>query len=801
MGYELIITEKPNAAKKLAEALADGKPIKEAFQGVPYYKVTHGKQDIVVGSAVGHLFGLAEKEKKGFRYPTFDIEWVPVSEVSKGAEFSKKYADALAKLAKNAESYTVACDYDIEGEVIGLNIIRYICHRNDARRMKFSTLTKDDLIESYKRISAHLDWGQAEAGETRHYLDYYYGINISRALTSAIKAAGMFKILSTGRVQGPALKIVVDREKEIKAFKPVPFWEIELTGEVSSNPKDSRDARKSSISDTKKEPITAWHKTEKFWEKNQAETVMKHVHDAKEGMVISAERRTFKQNPPNPFDLTTLQTEAYRCFGISPKATLAIAQELYTEGCISYPRTSSQQLPPAIGFKKIIEHLARQKQYAPLCQQLLSQAKLQPYNGKKTDPAHPAIYPTGIVPKTLEDREAKIYDLVAKRFLATFGEPAVRETMSVVIEVNKEPFLATGTRTMEPHWHKLYEPYVRLEELELPDVREHDRIAVKKITMHDRETQPPKRYTPSSIIRELEKRNLGTKATRAEIVDTLFKRNYVTGEPITATDFGIRVIEILEKYVPKIVDEELTRHFELDMESIRERAKKKEQVLGEAKHILLDILGDFKKKEKVVGEELRSTFTETRAALTTIGPCPVCKKGDIVLRKGKFGRFAACNKYPECKTTFKLPASGLIEVSKDACQRCTYPMILMIRKAKRPQQVCINPDCPAKVIPFEAGRKCPKCNEGELVLRKSVYGQFAACNRFPKCRYIERAKKDESVVAPLKKTKPGEAPETAVPVAKKAKSKRSSKEKPAGADAAAAVPKSAKPKRAKKAQP
>ena len=738
MGYELIITEKPNAAKKLAEALADGRPIKENFKGVPFYKITRGKQDIVVGCAVGHLFGLAEKEKKGFRYPVFDIEWVPVSDISKDASFSQKYADTLKKISKGADSYTVACDYDVEGEVIGLNVIRYICHRNDARRMKFSTLTKDELIEAYEKASPHLDWGQAEAGETRHYLDYYYGINISRALTTAIKAAGMFKIMSTGRVQGPALKIIVDREKEIKAFKPVPYWEIELNGTA------------------KTEPITAWHKEGKFWKKPEAEAIMKKVHNAKEGIVASVERRTFKQNAPFPFDLTTLQTEAYKCLGISPKATLAIAQDLYTEGCISYPRTSSQQLPPAIGYKKIMEHLAKQAMYAPLCKQLLAGNKLFPHNGTKTDPAHPAIYPTGILPGKLEDREFKVYDLIVKRFLSTFGEAAVRETMNILIDVNKELFTAQGTRTVEKNWHVLYEPYVKLEETELPDVKQNDKIHIKKIQMHDRETQPPKRYNPSSIIRELEKRNLGTKSTRAEIIDTLFRRNYVLGEPITATDFGIRVIEVLEKYAPKIIDEELTRHFELDMEAIRERQKKQEQVLSEAKHVLLEILGDFKKKEKQIGEELRTTFTETRAAMTTIGPCPVCKKGEIVLRKGKFGRFAACNKYPDCKTTFKLPVSGLVLVSKDVCQHCGYPMVIMIRKAKRPQTVCINPDCPAKKIPFEAGTKCPKCNEGELVLRKSVYGQFIACNKFPKCRYIVKKKKDEGLI-PIKDLKPGKA--------------------------------------------
>ncbi len=765
MTYELIITEKPNAAKKLAEALADGKPIKEAYKKAPFYKITRGKQDIIVGCAVGHLFGLAEKEKKGFKYPVFDIEWVPISDISKTAAFSKVYAEALQKLAKNANKYTVACDYDVEGEVIGLNIIRHICHRNDARRMKFSTLTKEDLIEAYDNAASHLDWGQAEAGETRHYLDYYYGINISRALTTAIKTAGMFKIVSTGRVQGPALKIIVDREKEIKAFKPVPFWEIELNG------------------GTKKESLTAWHKNDKFWEKKQASAVMKNIDGAKQGTVTTVDRRTFRQNPPNPFDLTTLQTESYRCFGISPKATLGIAQDLYTAGVISYPRTSSQQLPPAIGFKKIIDKLSKQKQYAPLCVSVLK-TKLIPNNGKKTDPAHPSIYPTGNVPKKMEDdRPRKVYDLIVKRFFSTFGTPAVRETMTVNMDVNKEPFVASGTRTVEKNWHEFYAPYVKLEELQLPNLKEKDSISIKKITMHDRETSPPKRYTPSSIIRELEKRNLGTKATRAEIVDTLFKRNYVTGEPITATDFGIRVIEILEKHIPKIIDEELTKHFELDMESIRERSKKKEKVLEEARTVLKEILSDFKKKEKTVGEELRKTFTETRAHMTTLGACLVCKKGDIILRKGKFGRFAACNKYPDCKTTFKLPATGMVEVTKESCEHCNYPIITMIKKAKRPQKVCINPDCPNKKIDFEEGRKCPKCKEGDLVLRKSVYGHFVACGRFPKCFFTEKKKKEDDKDTPKKadakiEKKVAKPIKTKVVKPKKAKKKVKKSDKP-----------------------
>ena len=179
MSYTLIITEKPNASKKIAEALADKKPKKEVYQKkVPYYTLEHDGKKIVIASAVGHIFGLDEKEKsKGFKYPVFDIEWKPSYEISKGADFTKKYAMALKKLTKDADEFIIATDYDVEGEVIGLNVLRYICKQKDAKRMKFSTLTKGDLQKSYDNALPTIDWGQALAGETRHKLDWFYGIN------------------------------------------------------------------------------------------------------------------------------------------------------------------------------------------------------------------------------------------------------------------------------------------------------------------------------------------------------------------------------------------------------------------------------------------------------------------------------------------------------------------------------------------------------------------------------------------------------------------------------------------------
>ena len=213
--YTLILCEKPQAAEKIANAL--GKPKKLYENKVSYYELERENKKIIVAAAVGHLFTITQKEKQS-GYPIFNIGWQPNYKVKK-ADFTKKYYSLLASLSKNAETFIVATDYDIEGEVIGLNIIRFICKQKDANRMKFSSLTKEELENAYKNTSKTLNWGQAIAGETRHYLDWMYGINLSRALMTAIKKAGSFRIMSIGRVQGPALKLIVEREIAIQKFK------------------------------------------------------------------------------------------------------------------------------------------------------------------------------------------------------------------------------------------------------------------------------------------------------------------------------------------------------------------------------------------------------------------------------------------------------------------------------------------------------------------------------------------------------------------------------------------------------
>jgi len=673
MSYELIICEKPQAAQKIAEALAEKTPKKHSENKVPYYEITRGGKQIMVAATVGHLYGLAEKEKGKWTYPVYDIEWKPSSEITKG-HFSQKYLNVLKKLGKGAKEYTVASDYDVEGEVIGLNIIRFACKQKDANRMKFSTLTKKDIIEAYENKSKHLDWGQAKAGETRHILDWYWGINLSRALTLAVKKAkGGFKLLTAGRVQGPALKLVVDKEREIFKFKSVPYWQIK------------------GLANKNKTKIETWHKEDKFWDKDKVDNVYNKVKGEKEGYVSEIDKKSSKQSPPVPFDLTTLQTEAHKTMGISPKDTQAIAQNLYTHGFISYPRTSSQKLPEKIGYKNIIKDLGKQSKYKELSSTLLSMKILKPNEGKKEDDAHPSIFPTGAQITGLNPREEKVYDLIVRRFFSVFGESAIRETMKIILDVNKELFIIEGTRTKEKGWHIFYEPYLRLEEVELPPFEKKEKVKLEKIELLSKETQPPKRFTESSIIRALEKENLGTKSTRSSIVDTLVQRGYMKGKSLEATPIGIKTIETLEKYSPKIIDEELTRGFEDEMEKIRKGEHKEEKVLEKAKETLNSLLEDFKKHEDKIGKDLGDAEKESYVVANLVGKC-ICG-GDLMIRKSKFGRFVGCIKYPECKITFSLPPKGVIKPSEEICSECNHPLVWSKPFKQKEKKVCINSKC------------------------------------------------------------------------------------------------------------
>ncbi len=660
---ELIITEKPQAAMKIAYALSESAPSSKRYGKVSYYECKKGDKIIYVGCAVGHLYSLFQKER-GF--PVFELEWKP-SYTKKGSEYTKQYLDTLVQLSKKASKFIIATDYDIEGEVIGLNVMRFASGQKDASRMKFSTLTKPDIVSAYENQMSHIDWGLAYAGETRHYLDWLYGINLSRALMNAIKSAGSFAILSIGRVQGPALQLIVKKEREIMKFKSMPYWQVSLMVKNSHEllvkyPKDILDSKEL-----------------EFFKKLKGKK-----GDAK------TETKEEKLPPQAPFDLTTLQLEAYKFHGITPAQLLQIAQRLYLEGLISYPRTSSQKLPPAIGYEKILKSLPKG------LTKFVS--RKTPIEGKKSDPAHPAIYPTG-EDSNLKGDDEKVYNLIMKRFISCFCPDASLETKNVSVIVDEKKFTARGMEIKEKGWLNVYPS--KLEEKDIPSL--NGEVTVQEVITEEKETQPPHRFSAASLVSELAKRNLGTKSTRALIIETLYKRGYVEDKQIKATSLGMKVTETLEKYSPPILDENLTRKFEKEMDAIQTSKKglqEEEKIINAAKKVLTEIAGHFKQHEKSIGEKLLESLQEKREAdreAAKIMPCPKCQKGSLAVKRSRQGRqFIACDAYPECTQTFSLPPYGLIKKTEKACDRCGWPILMSLQKAKRPWFFCFNPECPTR---------------------------------------------------------------------------------------------------------
>jgi DNA topoisomerase-1 len=274
--------------------------------------------------------------------------------------------------------------------------------------------------------------------------------------------------------------------------------------------------------------------------------------------------------------------------------------------------------------------------------------------------------------------------------------------MKVLVDINTEPFKAEGKRTVEKNWHELYGRYAKFDEVILPDLKEGDDVDVKKIDFQKKMTEPPKRYTEASIISELEKRNLGTKATRATIIDTLYRRNYIQGKSIEATDLGIKTVETLESHSPEILDEDLTRTIEDEMEEVMAGKRGGKEIEEEAKGILIKVLDKFKKDEKVIGEKLKESSykaQEQKALNGALGQCPVCKEGMLIVRNNPKTkkRFLGCSSYPKCTNTQPLPQKGLVKPAKKDCPECGYPMANIWTKGKKtPWTICTNFACATK---------------------------------------------------------------------------------------------------------
>ena len=678
----LVVTEKPSSARRIAHALDQNGNAEQRKHGqVSYYVATRDRKELIIVSAVGHLYTLVQAGS-GWTYPTYETRWVPSYVADKKLNRVKPYIRAIEALGKDAEEYVSACDLDVEGSLIAYNVLKHAVGEHSlrkARRMKFSTLTPSELQNAWSNMSSELDYPVIFAGKARHETDWLFGINLSRALTLAVQGyTSERKTLSIGRVQGPTLGFIKTRETDINCFVPVPYWKVQAETNI----------------DGQTYPLD--YEKPRLEREVHAKKLAKDCRGAT-GTLTGIEKKAEKGLPPPPFNLSDLQREAYRVFKQEPSVTLKAAENLYLAAIISYPRTSSQQLPPSIDIKDILEQLKTSPQYAKDAEDLLKRGKLNPRQGRKTDPAHPAIHPTGARPRRLKDPEKRTYDLITRRFLACLGEPTVQEKIDATVDVNGHLFHLRGSTIKKRGWTTLYSPYVKLHEQPLPPLRQGMKIPVTKLSTRRGYTSPPERYNASSLLRTMENHGIGTKATRTQIVEKLKQRGYITGGSLRITDLGLSVAETLEQYSPDIMSVEMTRELEEELEKVQRAETKGDAVVEEAKKQLEPILSRFKENEKQIGESIAATLNLVEEKERGLGKCPSCGTGVIMMRHSKGAVYAQCSnaRTGKCTQRYGLPQKKRVHPTGKACPHCGAPIVKLYYNRK-PWHACINPDCPTK---------------------------------------------------------------------------------------------------------
>jgi DNA topoisomerase-1 len=689
--YKLVICEKPNAAKRVASILGDESIRTITTKSrIPIFDITSkNKEHYVICSALGHLYNLVPVKKNRKIYPVFDLEWSPRhSKNSRDEVRVNQIVSEISEFSKRAAGYIHACDYDIEGELIGYNILELACKNKyeKSKRAKFSTLTDSDIRNSFANL-LEPDIKLATAGKTRHNLDFIFGINLSRALSNSfIKYPDRkrYSNFTIGRVQGPTLSFVVQRETEINRHVPVPYWNVSAELNKGDNVFNA----------------TYWPKTIQTYEK--ATRIVDECRD-KDGVTNEVRIQKKTIYPLAAFNLGQLQKEAYRIFRIQPNITLSVAESLYLSAFISYPRTSSQKLPTSIRYRDILAKLAKNYiEYHDNANSLLLIDKLFPTQGTKDDPAHPAIYPTGEKSIRLNSIKGKIYDLIVKRFLAAFGSVALIQNSTILFDVAGHSFTAEGRNVLDEGWIYYYKPYFRISESELPDIRKGDIVHVQKITKVKKFTKPPLRFNQATLLETMEREGIGTKSTRAEIINTLIKRRYIIQESsgFVATEIGSAVINAMTKFIPSVISTDLTKTFEEDLEGIETGKIPDKNVIAKAVDTLETAIMKFKASELLIGQELNDAVEKTSKASSIVGVCPICKCGKLLIIKSLKSRkrFIACSQYrmTGCSASAPLPQTGKLMKSKYACSICRWPIMIRIFGRNKPWKFCVNSKCESK---------------------------------------------------------------------------------------------------------
>jgi DNA topoisomerase-1 len=667
---KLIISEKAIAGKRIAQLLAEDKVQVEKTNKSQCFTFDKDKEEHVIVPLKGHIMDVNFPQKYSYWVGTDLLQLIDAPIDYYGTE--NDIIKLLKKKAKKASEVVIATDADREGEAIGAEAIRFIQEvkpKIKIERAYFSAITPKDIKRAFSKLEK-VDFNLADSADARREIDLVWGAVLTRFLSLISGRLGK-AFLSAGRVQTPTLALIVNREKERQAFEKKAYWVVSALFEKS------------------KQEFEAVHKTNRFWEKDEAEKVMKNK--AKEGQVAKVVRGKKTLKRPVPFNTTGL-LRAGSSIGFSAGETMRIAENLYTQGIISYPRTDNSTYPATLDLKEILNTLLPNPEFNEGVAAVLAKGALKPSRGKETKD-HPPIHPvTNVSKEKLGTKEWRIYELVCRHFIATLSEDALVETLSVTIDLNGEPFVARGQRILTAGWKAVY-PYSKVTETFLPELKEGEKVKLNKLNLEEKETQPPARYSQGALIKLMEDQNLGTKSTRHNILQKLYARQYISGiKSIEPNKIGMAVIESLEKHEAQVEKPEMTAKLEEEMDAIASGKRVKGETVTDSRKMLIDVMKKLLEHKNDIGSELRAALRED----AVIAQCFACKQGDLRIMHGRTGkRFVGCSNYPKCQTSFPLPQKGKIFTIDKTCPECSKPMVKVLH-GRRAFEMCIDHNCKSK---------------------------------------------------------------------------------------------------------
>lgn len=636
----------------------------------------------------------------------------------------KELVKQIIELSKKASITYIATDEDREGEAIGYHVACLIGGKLESYpRIVFHEITQNAILNALK-TPRQIDMSKVNAQQARRFLDRIVGFKLSSLISSKIT-----KGLSAGRVQSAALKLVIDKEREIKAFKPLTYFTLDAYFEPNL------EAQLISYKGNKL-------KAQELIDEKKAQEIKNELE--KESYTISSIVKKSKKFPtPPPFMTSTLQQSASSLLGFSPTKTMSIAQKLYegvatpqgVMGVITYMRTDSLNIAKEAleeARNKILKDYG--KDYLP------PKAKVYSSKNKNAQEAHEAIRPTSIVlePNALKDylkpEELKLYTLIYKRFLASQMQDALFESQSVVVACEKGEFKASGRKLLFDGYYKILgnDDKDKL----LPNLKENDPIKLEKLESNAHVTEPPARYSEASLIKVLESLGIGRPSTYAPTISLLQNRDYIKVEKkqISALESAFKVIEILEKHFEEIVDSKFSASLEEELDNIAQNKADYQQVLKDFYYPFMDKIEAGKKN--IISQKVHEKTGQS---------CPKCG-GELVKKNSRYGEFIACNNYPKCKYV-KQTENAHDGANQELCEKCGGEMVQKFSR-NGAFLACNNyPECKntkslkntpnAKEI--IEGVKCPECG-GDIALKRSRKGSFYGCNNYPKCHFLSNHK-------------------------------------------------------------